>query len=72
MVSLRRTRGLAEVPLGSGSDSLGARRRAAELEALAGGEVVDVLVVGGGVTGAWTALDAASRGLSVAPSSSSR
>ena len=28
-------------------------------------EVVDVLVIGGGVTGAGTALDAASRGLSV-------
>ncbi|TDV41780.1 glycerol-3-phosphate dehydrogenase/oxidase [Actinophytocola oryzae] len=46
--------------------SLNAGRRAAELAALAGGEVVDVLVVGGGVTGAGIALDAASRGLSVA------
>jgi glycerol-3-phosphate dehydrogenase len=50
----------------SASDSLNAARRAAELEALAGGAVVDVLVVGGGITGAWVALDAASRGLSVA------
>jgi glycerol-3-phosphate dehydrogenase len=36
------------------------------LAALRGGEVVDVLVVGGGVTGTGVALDAASRGLSVA------
>lgn len=37
-----------------------------ELAALADGEVVDVLVVGGGIVGTWVALDAASRGLSVA------
>lgn len=49
-----------------GSSSLNAGRRAAELEALASGAVVDLLVVGGGVTGAWTALDAAARGLDVA------
>jgi len=48
------------------SSSLNAARRARELEQLAGGEVVDVLVVGGGITGAGVALDAASRGLSVA------
>ncbi|HEX6360068.1 glycerol-3-phosphate dehydrogenase/oxidase [Actinophytocola sp.] len=48
------------------TSALNAARRAAELAALAGGEVVDVLVVGGGVTGAGIALDAASRGLSVA------
>jgi glycerol-3-phosphate dehydrogenase len=48
------------------STSLNAIRRAAELDGLAAGEVVDVLVVGGGVTGAGVALDAASRGLSVA------
>lgn len=48
------------------STALNAQRRADDLEALAGGEVVDVLVVGGGVTGAGVALDAASRGLSVA------
>ncbi len=48
------------------SSSLNAARRAAELERLADGEVVDVLVVGGGITGAGVALDAASRGLSVA------
>lgn len=46
--------------------SLNAARRARELAALAAGEVVDVLVVGLGVTGAGVALDAASRGLSVA------
>jgi glycerol-3-phosphate dehydrogenase len=48
------------------SSALNATRRTAELAALAGGEVVDVLVVGGGVTGAGIALDAAARGLSVA------
>jgi glycerol-3-phosphate dehydrogenase len=45
---------------------LNAARRHADLEALAGGPPVDVLVVGGGVTGAGVALDAATRGLSVA------
>lgn len=49
-----------------GNTSLNAARRAAELDALAGGEVVDLLVIGGGVTGAGIALDAAARGLSVA------
>jgi glycerol-3-phosphate dehydrogenase len=42
------------------------QRRRRELATLMAGEVVDVLVVGGGVTGAGVALDAASRGLSVA------
>ncbi|MGH3322437.1 MAG: FAD-dependent oxidoreductase [Streptosporangiaceae bacterium] len=46
--------------------SLNVARRARDVEALAGGEVVDLLVVGGGITGAGVALDAASRGLSVA------
>jgi len=46
--------------------SLNAARRAAELDALASGEPVDLVVVGGGITGAGVALDAASRGLSVA------
>jgi glycerol-3-phosphate dehydrogenase len=46
-------------------DSLNTGRRAADLDWLATGQVVDVLVVGGGVTGAGVALDAASRGLSV-------
>ncbi|HEY6692274.1 MAG TPA: glycerol-3-phosphate dehydrogenase/oxidase [Solirubrobacteraceae bacterium] len=48
------------------SASLNEARRAAELERLAGGDVVDLVVVGGGITGAGVALDAASRGLSVA------
>ncbi|WP_037317781.1 glycerol-3-phosphate dehydrogenase/oxidase [Amycolatopsis orientalis] len=46
--------------------SLNARRRERELAALDGGERVDLAVVGGGVTGAGIALDAAARGLSVA------
>ncbi|MQA13752.1 MAG: FAD-dependent oxidoreductase [Pseudonocardiaceae bacterium] len=46
--------------------SLHENRRAAELDELAGGTTVDLLVVGLGVTGAGVALDAASRGLSVA------
>jgi glycerol-3-phosphate dehydrogenase len=46
--------------------ALSAARRRGDLEALAAGEAVDVLVVGGGITGAGVALDAASRGLSVA------
>jgi glycerol-3-phosphate dehydrogenase len=44
---------------------LSPERRRADRSALAD-EVVDVLVIGGGVTGAGAALDAASRGLSVA------
>jgi glycerol-3-phosphate dehydrogenase len=44
--------------------TLSPERRAADLEAVAGAEV-DVVVVGGGVTGAGVALDAAGRGLSV-------
>ncbi len=47
------------------STHLNAVRRARDLDALTSGEV-DVLVVGGGVTGCGVALDAASRGLSVA------
>lgn len=45
--------------------SLNARRRATDLDTVAGGEQVDLLVVGAGVTGTGAALDAASRGLSV-------
>lgn len=45
--------------------ALNAARRAAELDALAD-ERVDVLVIGGGITGVGIALDAATRGLSVA------
>jgi glycerol-3-phosphate dehydrogenase len=48
-----------------GPTSLNAARRARDLDSLAG-EVLDVLVVGGGITGAGVALDAATRGLSVA------
>ena len=46
--------------------SLNAARRARDLERLAAGDVVDLLVFGGGVTGTGIALDAATRGLSVA------
>jgi glycerol-3-phosphate dehydrogenase len=46
--------------------SLNIARRARELAELADGHTVDVLVVGGGVTGVGVALDAAARGLSVA------
>jgi glycerol-3-phosphate dehydrogenase len=49
-----------------GSSSLNAARRTRELGQLAAGQRVDVLVVGGGITGAGVALDAAARGLSVA------
>jgi glycerol-3-phosphate dehydrogenase len=53
------------LPAGSlRATSLNARRRARELAEVAE-TVVDLLVVGGGVTGAGAALDAASRGLSV-------
>jgi glycerol-3-phosphate dehydrogenase len=45
---------------------LTARRRQSDLAVLRHGPAVDVLVVGGGITGAGVALDAASRGLSVA------
>ncbi|MCW3493819.1 glycerol-3-phosphate dehydrogenase/oxidase [Microbacterium sp. SSM24] len=46
--------------------ALTAVRRARELDALAAGPPLDVLVIGGGVTGAGIALDAASRGLRTA------
>ncbi|MGI8847636.1 MAG: glycerol-3-phosphate dehydrogenase/oxidase [Candidatus Dormibacteria bacterium] len=48
------------------SASLNAQRRTAELDRLGNGGNVDVLVVGGGIVGVGVALDAASRGLSVA------
>ncbi|HET9140635.1 glycerol-3-phosphate dehydrogenase/oxidase [Actinophytocola sp.] len=48
------------------STALNAERRARELAELRAGATVDVLVVGGGVTGTGVALDAAARGLSVA------
>lgn len=49
----------------SGSPALSAARRRRELDALASGGAVDLLVIGGGVTGAGVALDAAARGLKV-------
>jgi glycerol-3-phosphate dehydrogenase len=53
-------------PTAPASSSLNAARRSRELAELAGGAVVDLLVVGLGATGAGVALDAAARGLSVA------
>src|SRR2546423_14500649 len=47
------------------SSSLNAARRERELGTLAADGLVDVLVIGGGVTGVGIALDAATRGLSV-------
>lgn len=50
-----------------GSPALSAERRRREIDALASGgnAPIDVLVIGGGITGAGVALDAASRGLRV-------
>ncbi|BDH57227.1 hypothetical protein MTP03_21660 [Tsukamurella sp. PLM1] len=48
------------------STRLSAARRAADLTALVADSSVDLLVIGGGVTGTGVALDAASRGLRVA------
>jgi len=50
----------------TGSTALNDSRRAAELAALADGEKLDLIVIGGGITGTGIALDAATRGLSVA------
>ncbi|NMM85894.1 glycerol-3-phosphate dehydrogenase [Rhodococcus sp. SRB_17] len=50
----------------SGSSALNAARRTRELNELAHGDSVDVLVIGGGITGVGVALDAVTRGLSVA------
>jgi glycerol-3-phosphate dehydrogenase len=47
------------------STALNAARRSADLTALADGEPIDVVVIGGGITGTGIALDAASRGLRV-------
>lgn len=52
-------------PKSTARASLNARRRTTEWEQLDTDPQVDVLVVGGGVTGAGVALDAASRGFSV-------
>jgi glycerol-3-phosphate dehydrogenase len=48
------------------STALNETRRATELAALADGEPLDVIVIGGGITGTGIALDAATRGLRVA------
>jgi glycerol-3-phosphate dehydrogenase len=48
------------------STALTAARRSADLTALADGAPLDVVVIGGGITGAGVVLDAASRGLRVA------
>jgi glycerol-3-phosphate dehydrogenase len=48
------------------SSALNAERRASDIAWLADGGMVDVLVVGGGITGVGAALDAAARGLAVA------
>ena len=48
------------------SAALNASRRISELTALADGQTLDVVVIGGGITGTGIALDAASRGLTVA------
>jgi glycerol-3-phosphate dehydrogenase len=48
------------------STALNSARRTAELAALGDGAQLDVVVIGGGITGAGIALDAAARGLSVA------
>jgi glycerol-3-phosphate dehydrogenase len=50
----------------TGSTALNETRRATELSALADGEPLDVIVIGGGITGTGIALDAATRGLRVA------
>ena len=47
------------------SPLLNAARRASDLAALGDGAAVDVVVIGGGITGTGIALDAATRGLSV-------
>ncbi|MCH9666491.1 MAG: glycerol-3-phosphate dehydrogenase/oxidase [Actinomycetia bacterium] len=49
----------------NGSTALNASRRAEELLALGDGAAVDLIVIGGGITGTGIALDAVTRGLSV-------
>jgi glycerol-3-phosphate dehydrogenase len=51
---------------GDRSPTMNAARRTRDLQHLADGRAVDVLVVGGGITGVGVALDAVTRGLSVA------
>ncbi len=48
---------------GRGDSALNATRRGRELQALGDADRIDVLVIGGGVTGTGVALDAAARGL---------
>lgn len=55
---------LPAVPPGAQGSLLNADRRRAEMESAAD-SVVDVLIIGGGITGVGVALDAATRGLSV-------
>lgn len=50
-------------PRAVSSAALNAARRAVDLQALAEGATVDLVVIGGGITGAGIALDAATRGL---------
>ena len=50
----------------SDATALNKSRRSAELAELGDGNSVDILVIGGGITGVGIALDAATRGLSVA------
>jgi glycerol-3-phosphate dehydrogenase len=50
----------------TGSTALNETRRATELAALSDGEQLDVVVIGGGITGTGIALDTATRGLRVA------
>ncbi|MGV0744509.1 glycerol-3-phosphate dehydrogenase/oxidase [Mycolicibacterium sp. XJ870] len=50
----------------TGQTALNGARRTTELTALADGERLDVIVIGGGITGAGIALDVATRGLTVA------
>jgi glycerol-3-phosphate dehydrogenase len=57
---------MSALPRAVASPDLDATRRARDLETLADGHEVDVLVIGGGITGVGVALDAATRGLSVA------
>ncbi|WP_406271940.1 glycerol-3-phosphate dehydrogenase/oxidase [Nocardia sp. NBC_00881] len=47
----------------TGDSALNADRRAADMRRLGDGAEIDILVIGGGATGAGTALDAAARGL---------
>ena len=57
---------MTATPAATHSSLLNAARRSRELHELASGErEIDLLVIGGGVTGTGVALDAASRGLSV-------